>query len=146
MGKMLDGRQLDDPLYFGSARDASVNLASLHPEQVQIFRLWQTYLDNVNPLFKVTHTPTLQTRIIDAVANLSVIDANLEALLFSIYCIAIGSIEEQECIAMFGIPSLELLRLYRFGCQQALLKCNFMRTSNMDCLTALYLYMVRTST
>lgn len=27
--------------------------------KAQIFRLWQIYLDYVNPLLKVTHTPTL---------------------------------------------------------------------------------------
>lgn len=31
---------------------------------------------------------------------------------------------------------------YQFGCQQALSNCGFLRSSDRDCLTALYLYLV----
>jgi hypothetical protein len=41
------------------SRNAAIDLAALHPNQGQIFKLWQVYLENVDPLLKVTHTPTL---------------------------------------------------------------------------------------
>lgn len=31
---------------------------------------------------------------------------------------------------------------YQFGCQQALLNCGVLQSSDRDCLTALYLYLV----
>jgi hypothetical protein len=131
----------DDHLLFGSRR-TTVDLSTLHPDPVQIFRLWQIYLDNVNPLLKVTHTPSLQGRIIEAASNVTNINPTLEALIFSIYCTSILSLMVEDCQTMFGSSKEDLLMRYQFGCQQALLNCGFLRSSDRDCLTALYLYLV----
>lgn len=131
----------NDHLLFG-ARDAGLDISTLHPEQVQIFRLWQIYLDNVNPLLKVTHTPTLQPRIIDAASNVTTIKPTLAALMLSIYCVAILSMSEEECLTTFDSSKERLLMTYQLGCQQALMSCGFLRSADRDCLTALYLYLV----
>jgi hypothetical protein len=115
----------------------------LHPQQVQIFRLWQIYLDNVNPLLKVTHTPTLQPRIIDAASDLKNISPSLEALMFSIYCVSVKSLVDDECQTLFGSPRKYLLTSYQYACQQALLKCKALESTGLDGFTALYLYLVR---
>ncbi|KAK5100732.1 hypothetical protein LTR24_000878 [Lithohypha guttulata] len=128
-------------LLFGS-RNTAVDLPTLHPQQIQIFRLWQVYLDNVNPLLKVTHTPTLQGSIIDAATNVTSIKPALAALMFSIYSVSILSLVDSDCLAMFGSSKEELLKRYQFGCQQALLDCEFLRSTDRDCLTALYLYLI----
>lgn len=120
----------------------TVDLSTLHPAQVQIFRLWHLYLDNVNPLLKVTHTPTLQGRILDAASDVSAISPSLEALMFGIYSMAVLSLVEEECKSMFGSSREDFLTRFQSGCQQALLKCGFLRSSDLDCLTALYLYLV----
>ena len=131
----------DDQLLLGSRR-INVELLTLHPDPVQIFRFWQVYLDNVNPLLKVTHTPTLQTQVIEAASNLSGIDAGLEALMFGIYCVAVASLTESDCHSMFGAGKNELLTRFQTGCQQALWNCGFLHTGDRDCLTALYFYLV----
>lgn len=118
---------------------------TLHPQPVQIFQLWQLYLDNVNPLLKVTHTPSLQGRIIEAAGNILKINPDLEALMFSIYCMAISSLTEDDCQAVFASSKVDLLARYRLGCQQALVNSRFLRCTNRDCLTALYLYLVSLS-
>ena len=130
-----------DHLLFG-LRGTTVDLSTSHPEPVQIFRLWQIYLDNVNPLLKVTHTPSLQARIIEAASNIKSINPTLEALMFSIYCTSILSLSTDVCLTTFGSSKDDLLTRYQFGCQQALLNCGFLRSSDRDCLTALYLYLV----
>jgi hypothetical protein len=131
----------DNPLLFGS-RKTAVELSTLHPEPVQLFRLWQIYLDNVDPLLKVTHTPSLQGRLIEAASNLSGISSTLEALMFSIYSIAVMSLTADECQTTFGSSREELLTKYQFGCQQALLNCGYLRTGHCECLTAFYLFLV----
>ena len=131
----------DDYLLFGSRR-TTVDLSTLHPDPIQIFKLWQVYLDNVNPILKVTHTPSFQGRIIEAASNLTNINPTLEALLFSIYCISIFSLTAEDCQNVCGSSKQELLMRYQFGCQQALLNCGFLRSSDRDCLTALFLYLV----
>lgn len=129
-------------MLFGS-RQTTVELSTLHPEPAHLFRLWQVYLDNVNPLLKVTHTPTLQGRIVEAASNLKDTPPTLEALMFGIYCVAVLSLDEEECQAMFKQSKLQLSTRFQFGCQQALVNSQFLRTASRDCLTALYLYLVR---
>lgn len=131
----------NDHLLFGSPK-ADVRLSTLHPEQVQVFRLWQIYLENVDPLLKVTHTPTLQSRIINAVSDLEGISLTMEALLFSVYCVSILSLTNQECRSFFGSPRNDLLATYQFACQQSLLNCKALRSGNVESLTALFLYLV----
>lgn len=134
----------NDHLLFGSP-NTNIDLFTLHPEPVQIFRLWQIYLDNVNPLLKVTHTPSLQGHIIEAAGNVTKISPTLEALMFGIYCVAILSLVEEDCQDIFGSSKEDLLMRFHFGCQQALQSCRFLRSGDRDCLTALYLYLVRLS-
>ncbi|KAL4780322.1 hypothetical protein BJX76DRAFT_351107 [Aspergillus varians] len=119
-----------------------VDLSSLHPEPPRIFRLWQIYLDNVDPLLKVTHTPTLQVRIIEAATNLKGVSPVLEALMFGIYCIATLSLMSDDCEGLLGSPRDELLARYQQSCRQALVQCAFLRSDDRDCLTALYFYLI----
>ncbi|KAK9250492.1 hypothetical protein V1507DRAFT_483003 [Lipomyces tetrasporus] len=131
----------NDNLLFGS-RKTAVDLSTLHPELVQIFRLWQIYLNNVDPLLKVTHTPSLQGRLIEAASNVAYISPTLEALMFSVYSMSIMSLTADECQATFGSSKEDLLTRYQFGCQQGLLNCGYLRTGDRECLTAFYLFLV----
>lgn len=130
----------NDHLLFGQRQN--IHLAALHPDQVQIFRLWQIYLENVDPLLKVTHSPTLQPRIINVASDLSNIPPPLEALMFGIYCIAILSLTDEECQSIFGASRRDCLKEYQMRCQQALTNCEFLRAGDRDSLTALLFYLV----
>ncbi|KAF2482744.1 hypothetical protein BDY17DRAFT_165541 [Neohortaea acidophila] len=130
-----------DQLLFGP-RSPVVDLTTAHPTPVESFKLWQIYLDNVNPLLKVTHTPTLQGRFVEAIGDIKSITPSLEALMFSIYSIAILSLTDQACEDNFAAARQELLQRFQLSCQQALWKCNFLRSDHRDSLTALYLYLV----
>lgn len=118
------------------------DLSSQHPDQATIFKLWQIYIDNVNPLLKVTHTPSLQPQIINAGSNVSAIKPPLNALMFSIYCIAILSLSEEECNEILGTEKEIALRGYQVACQQALANCGILCTNDREALVALYLYLV----
>jgi len=109
---------------------------------MHIFRLWQVYLDNVDPLLKVTHAPSLQARIIDAASDIEHLAPTLRALMFGICCMSVTSLADDECQNLFKAPKDHLLPSYRLGCQQALLECDVLKSSDRDCLTALFLYLV----
>ncbi|KAF3039000.1 hypothetical protein E8E12_005018 [Didymella heteroderae] len=126
---------------FGDTK-MDVPLSTLHPSHVQIFRLWQIYSDNINPLLKVTHAPTLQASILDAAVDPKGISHELEALMFSIYCTALITMSEEECRAMLGEPKAKLLGKYQDACRQALINCGFLRSRDRDCLTAYFLYLI----
>ncbi|ROV91862.1 hypothetical protein VMCG_09183 [Cytospora schulzeri] len=119
-----------------------VDLTTSHPEQVHIFKLWQIYLENVDPLLKITHTPTLQPRIINAAGNMAKISPALEALIFSIYCISLLSIPEDECLTLFQSSRKALLERYQSACQTALLRCHAWKSGDTEGLTAIYLYLL----
>lgn len=118
------------------------SVTELHPPAVQIFQLWQIYLDNVNPLLKVTHTPTLQGQLIEAAANPSKIPKPLEALLFSIYFMAVISLTDEEALDKLKEEKQRLLSRYHRGTQQALINAGFMKSSDLVVLQAFLMYLV----
>lgn len=137
-GRVYEG---DHNHLFGDTK-INVPLSTLHPSHVQIFRLWQVYSDNINPLIKVTHAPTLQARILDAAVDPTGISNELEALMFSIYCAAIITLTEDDCRTTLGESKVKLLGKYHDACRQALVNCGFLRSRERDCLTAYFLYLV----
>ncbi|KAL5114742.1 hypothetical protein ACEQ8H_007359 [Pleosporales sp. CAS-2024a] len=130
-----------DHLLFCS-RNKSIDLLALHPNQVHIFKIWQVYLENFDPLLKVTHAPSLQRRIVDAAGDLANVDPALEALMFSIYCVSIFSLGIEDCQKFFGARREDLLSGYQLGAREALLTCRFLRTTDRDVLTALHFYLM----
>lgn len=131
----------NDYIMFGAGMQPQ-SITLLHPDPVHIFRLWHIYMDNVNPLLKITHSPTLQQRIIEASSNLGNVSPELEALMFGIYAAAILSMTDEECFPIFGEEREALATRYRNGCQQALINARFLRTSDLQVLAAFLLYLV----
>ncbi|KAK4126646.1 hypothetical protein N657DRAFT_569439 [Parathielavia appendiculata] len=121
---------------------ATASVANAHPPAIQMFQLWQIYISNVNPLLKITHTPTLQAQIISASANPAKIPKPLEALMFAIYFAAITSLTEDEVHTTFGEDRAILLGKYHNATQQALANAGFMRSAELMVLQALFLYLL----
>ncbi|CAJ2512382.1 Uu.00g053970.m01.CDS01 [Anthostomella pinea] len=125
------------PFVVGVQHDS---VTDLHPSAIQIFQLWQIYLNNVNPLLKLTHSATLQVRIIEAGANLDKVSRSLEALMFAIYLMAITSLSDEETRETFNEPRSALLAKYYHATQQALLNSGFMRMPDLTSLQAYLLF------
>jgi hypothetical protein len=75
---------------------SDVNLKSLHPLPSQIPFYWQTFLENVNPLVKILHVPTMSKTIKEVQNNLESLSKSTEALMFSIYFATITSMNGTE--------------------------------------------------
>ncbi|KAK8080145.1 hypothetical protein PG997_007963 [Apiospora hydei] len=120
---------------------SSRSITDQHPSAIHIFQLWQIYLTNVSSLLKMTHTPTLQGRIIEASANLGKTSKSLEALMFAIYLMAVTSLQDDEVLEMFNEERAVLLKKYYMACQQALLNASFMRNPDLTILQAYTLYL-----
>nr|XP_036583300.1 C6 transcription factor [Colletotrichum truncatum]KAF6792276.1 C6 transcription factor [Colletotrichum truncatum] len=136
--KMYDNQ--DGFPFIVGTRNASV--AHLHPSPIQIFQLWQIYINNVNPLLKITHVPTVQGLIIEASASLEKIPKNVETLMFAIYLLAVTSLEDAEVAKMFNEPKTAVLSRFHTALQQALVNAGFMRTSDTMVLQAYMLYLI----
>jgi hypothetical protein len=118
------------------------SLTELHPNQLHIFKLWQTFLENVNPLTKILHAPTVQQQILEAMSELSSIGKELEALMFSIYCIALVSLPAADIEKSFGESKKKLLSRCRRGAKLAFRNASLLRTSSTMVLQAFMLYLV----
>ena len=134
-----------DFLLSNAATHSAAELKAMHPRPLIIFRLWQVFLDNINPLTKLLHAPTVQQHLLDASANLEKISREWEALMFAIYLSAIQSMSTHECQNVMGEAKGVLVRRYHAAVRSALLRANF--TSSLDLLLvqafALYLLSVR---
>jgi hypothetical protein len=118
------------------------NLKMLHPSPVHIFRLWQTFLDNINPLIKIFHAPSVQQKILDATTDLDEIPKNTEALMFGIYAAATMSMDEDDCQKLFNESKGVVLARFQSGARQALRTAGYLRSSDIVVLQAFTLYLV----
>lgn len=114
----------------------------LHPQPVQIFKLWQAYLDNVNPIVRIFHTPTVQQMISNATGNLDDLPKNVEALLFAIYFAAVESLSPAECDSILGESKAVVSPRFTAAAQHALVNASFLKTSDLMVLQALVLFLV----
>jgi hypothetical protein len=65
--------------------------------------MWQIYQENVDPLVKILHAPSMDKLIRETRNNLDTLTPPTEALMFSIYYAAITSMDEAEVrTTMFG--------------------------------------------
>jgi hypothetical protein len=117
-------------------------LLELHPEPKHIFKLWQAFAENVNPLTKVIHTPTLQQRILEMSWNLEAVTRPLEAVMFGVYALAITSMKAADCVQAFGETRPVLLNRYRSGAAQALIAAELHLTRDLEVLQAFVLFLV----
>ena len=120
----------------------SVDLPGLHPDAMEIFKMWQLFLDNVHPLIKLFHAPTVQQQILKAASDLETASPAMHALLFGVYSVAIVSLDELKCTTTFGESRLSLVKRYHTGSVYALQRAGFLRSSNLAVLQALILYLV----
>lgn len=134
---------LPDPsaLLFSSMSDVA-NLRDLHPPPMQAFMLWQTFLQNVNPLSKVIHAPLVQPQVIEASKDFDSVPKPSVALLFAIYAAAVMSLKEEDCHDQLNGPKAVLLSRYFSACQRALAAVSFMKSRNIVTLQAFVVFLV----
>lgn len=138
-----DGNSLLDPatLLFSSVRDI-INLRDYHPPPMQAFMLWQTFLQNVNPLSKVIHAPLVQPQVLEASKDFDSVSKPAVALLFAIYAAAVMSLKEEDCQAQLNSNKTTLLSRYFSAAQQALAAASFLKSRNIVTLQAFVIFLV----
>ncbi|KAL8634535.1 MAG: hypothetical protein Q9228_007870, partial [Teloschistes exilis] len=125
---------LGDPVH-------SLELRSQHPVPDQGLRLWQAFLDNVNPLTKIIHAPTAQDIVLSATRNPNELSSATEAFMFAIYSSAVCSLSNTECEKVTGQTRSALLYRLLGATRQALVNAGFLKTSNLIVLQAYTLFL-----
>ncbi|KAG6010053.1 hypothetical protein E4U21_000496 [Claviceps maximensis] len=123
-------------------RSADVDLRKLHPLPIQSALLWSIYQENVEPLVKMLHVPSVDPVMCDARTDCDKLTPGNKALVFTIYLAAITSLEPNDVQIKFGASKDELLAQYRFAAEQALARANFLDSSDLVVLRAFTLFLV----
>ncbi|KIV95466.1 hypothetical protein PV10_03120 [Exophiala mesophila] len=128
---------------FGITPSSSNNqLQTFHPTHDNIFKLWQIFLDNINPMTKLIHQPSLHQSLVAAATRLDRVPKGLECLMFAIYTLAVFSISDEECTTQLGEGRKPLLARYRYATRMALSKARYMSTSDLQVLQAFLFYLI----
>ncbi|KAG5924824.1 hypothetical protein E4U61_006409 [Claviceps capensis] len=123
-------------------RSADVDLQKLHPLPAQSTLLWSIYINNVEPLVKIMHVPSVDSIMCDARDNFDKLTPGNKALVFVIYLAAVTSLEPDEVQTYFGANKNDLLAQFRFAVEQALAKAKLLDTSDLTVLRAFTLFLV----
>ncbi|QSZ37669.1 hypothetical protein DSL72_008768 [Monilinia vaccinii-corymbosi] len=121
---------------------ANVNMKALHPFPSQMPFYWSTFLENVMPLVKLLHVPTMEKVIKEVQHNLDTISKSTEALMFSMYFATITSMSDEEVATSFGVEKDTLIKKYRFGTEQALSRAGFLNTNEIVTVQAFVLFLI----
>ncbi|KAK4166325.1 fungal-specific transcription factor domain-containing protein [Cladorrhinum sp. PSN259] len=123
-------------------RSSDVDLRPLHPLPSQIPFMWQVFQENVDPILKVLHVPTMSKLIRELRNNFDSLTPSTEALMFAIYYASITSLDEDQVKLSLGANKDALLLQYRFALEQALGKANFLTAPDLEVAQAFLLFLV----
>lgn len=112
-----------------------------HPAPFEIFRLWQIYCDNVQPLCKIIHIPTFQRKISTYGTRLHQAPAADQALFFAMYLAAISTLDPDECQKSFNSSKEALQKQYQSAVQLWLRRAGFWKTSKLSVLQSFVLFL-----
>jgi hypothetical protein len=121
---------------------STISLTDLHPSYEHAAKLWHAYAENVEPLCKVLHVPTV-TQMVDTVSkHPATASKNDECVLFVIYYSAVFSMSDDECSRELGNSRAHLMSKYRTAVTQALVNASWLKTTSMPVLQAYTLFLI----
>ncbi|KAL2815284.1 fungal-specific transcription factor domain-containing protein [Aspergillus cavernicola] len=121
---------------------ASVDVDSLRPSVAMIAALWQNYLETLDPLLKIFHTPTVQKLVISAVHGREKLELASECLLFAIYYGSVASMSPADCRLQFEEERHVLLKRYRTAVEHLLPRLKLLESVDMTVLQAFAIYLI----
>jgi hypothetical protein len=117
-------------------------LQSLQPDSIVALKLWRIYVQNVDPVFKILHIPTVQASMVEAIADPDHVDDSTHALMFAIYFAAVTSLGSEEALELFGRDCSSLLGRFEQGLDAALLRTDLLGCPELRSLQAFTIYLV----
>ncbi|KAL4781314.1 fungal-specific transcription factor domain-containing protein [Aspergillus varians] len=112
------------------------------PTKWQSTQLWQTFVNNVDPLTKILHIPTAQASVFGAISDASETIEDINALLFAIFYAATTSLEEDDVGALLGHDKRTALGVFKLCFEQSLSRVNILDNPSLLSLQALAIYLL----
>lgn len=117
------------------------SLRDFHPPPTQIPLYWKGFTENVDPLIKIFHRPTLEKAVVEASRDLDHISKSTEALMFTVYFAVITSMSDDDCISILGVEKQSTLEKYRIAVEQAMARTGFLNTQELVVLQSFTLFL-----
>lgn len=120
-----------------------VEPAPILQDRLLVDQLCGIYLDQVDPILKILHRPTLSRHLLDGSAYLGYPEGHpsVEALDSAVLYVAVNSMEDEQCQALLGRDRAGLLSATRQTCESAMERAGLLTTRDMAVLQAFVLYL-----
>uniref|UniRef100_A0A8H7TMX9 Xylanolytic transcriptional activator regulatory domain-containing protein n=1 Tax=Bionectria ochroleuca TaxID=29856 RepID=A0A8H7TMX9_BIOOC len=118
-----------------------VNPRAMHPSPSQIPFYWQTFVENVEPLIKIFHIPSMNKLIREMQRSIRFLSPSKEAFMFAMYFAAVVSMTPNEVQELLDEDKETLAAKYRLATEKALAKAEFMSSSDLMTLQAFVLFL-----
>lgn len=118
-------------------------LAIYHPPAAEANQLVSIFFENINPFIRMLNGNAFQSDMHKYRTGKHPQQELIDSLLFSIYGLAVISLESQNVIDMFGSPKGWLLDKYQEAQEVALHRLNFVHSSQPAVFQSFLYYLVR---
>lgn len=130
-----------------SSGQTTVSLIDFLPSKVISDRLLNQYWACVHPLCRVVHRPSFLRRYSffwEEIQTGLEPAGSLQAIVFAALFSAVVSMSEDSILMEFGANRKDLVDNFQMGTETALARANVIRTTKIETLQALVMYMVST--
>ena len=131
-----------DGAFIFDSPHTKADLYDLHPSHLDFTTLWAAFRENIDPLTKIVHIPTLEPVLREASKSPRGLPDNLEAMMFAIYASAVLSMSATEAEEAFGLSRSILAARYEAGAKKALINAGLLKSSDFKLLQAFVLWLV----
>lgn len=131
--------------FFFAAEPQHSSFMSYLPSQNVADSLLNQYWNCVHYMCRVLHRPTFERQYISfwqQVQGGIEPPASLQALVFSVLLSAATSLDEEQIAIQYGLEKKHLIESFQQGTESALYRANFIRTTKLQTLQALVMYLV----
>ena len=115
-----------------------------NPPKHMVGILYSLYFQNVDPLFKLLHAPSMASFMLEGKLYLGhgPDDPAINALSFALYYAGLNTLNPRSCRERFGEEKSDLLNKYRFAFEVYLAKADFVNSSKIEVLQAFVIFLV----
>lgn len=106
-------------------------------------KLWQTFVQNIDPFVKVLHIPTAEVEVFTAINHPETVAKDTIALMHAVYFAAATSMEAEDVLKMLGMEQVTALAKFKTHFQKALAEADILENPTVTLLQAFAIYLVR---
>ncbi|CAG9996981.1 unnamed protein product [Clonostachys byssicola] len=111
-----------------------------YPDTQLALILWTTYIENVDPVLKILHIPTMQSAMINVISRSQPHSYSMSALAFAVYFASVTSLSEDQLPHLTTEDREEMLQKYKKGINQVVTEGQLFNEPDLTVLQALAIF------